>query len=195
MTSHATTDRSSSHQSTSGTGDDARSEGLLIKPTVSLLAAPSSVANLACFGGHHSNGPLFYFRNLSLFAPIKSFFRLLRNPGKKSTADQTGAARDSLLSRGTTRESQPGSRPFGTRRAELAASPTIQTTATFGSDIVARVGLIDRRIQEAASPLHALLYACHHRLANSYLLRCMSCPHHELGGDTMSMARLRGQGR
>ena len=97
MTSHATTDRSSSHQSTSGTGDDARSEGLLIRPTVSLLAAPSSVANLACFGGHHSNGPLFYFRNLSLFAPIKSFFRLLRNSGKKSTANQTGFSRVSLL--------------------------------------------------------------------------------------------------
>ena len=62
MMSHATTERSSSHQSTSGTGGGARSEGLLIKPTVSLLAAPSSVANhfLACFGGHQSNGRFLY---------------------------------------------------------------------------------------------------------------------------------------
>ena len=43
--SRATTERSSSHQSTSGMGSGARSEGLLIKPTFSLLAAPSSVAN------------------------------------------------------------------------------------------------------------------------------------------------------
>ncbi len=39
------------------------------------------------------------------------------------------------------------------------------------------------------------LYVCHHQLVNSYLLRCTSCPHHELGGDTLSMARLRGQDR
>jgi len=32
----------------------------LIKPAVSLLAAPSSVANLACFGGHQSNGRFLY---------------------------------------------------------------------------------------------------------------------------------------
>src|SRR5262245_14799853 len=34
-----------------------------------------------------------------------------------------------------------------------------------------------------------------HRLATSYLLRCVSSPHHELGGDPLSLARLRGQGR
>ncbi len=77
------------------------------------------MANLACFGGHQSNGPIFYFRNLSLFAPIKSFFRLVRNSGKKSTADQTGLARVSLLLRGTSRESHPGSRLFGTRYADV----------------------------------------------------------------------------
>ena len=45
MMHRATTERSSSHQSTTGAGGGARSEGLLIKPTVYLLAAPSSVAN------------------------------------------------------------------------------------------------------------------------------------------------------
>ena len=60
MMSHATTERRSSHQSTSGMGGGARAEGLLIKPTVSLLAAPSSVVNLVCFGGHQSNGRFVY---------------------------------------------------------------------------------------------------------------------------------------
>jgi hypothetical protein len=45
MMPHATREKSSSHQSTSGTGGGARSVGMLITPTVSLLAAPSSVAN------------------------------------------------------------------------------------------------------------------------------------------------------
>jgi hypothetical protein len=39
------------------------------------------------------------------------------------------------------------------------------------------------------------LYVCHHRLANSHRLRCMPCPDHELGGDALSLARLRRQGR
>jgi cellulose synthase/poly-beta-1,6-N-acetylglucosamine synthase-like glycosyltransferase len=39
------------------------------------------------------------------------------------------------------------------------------------------------------------LYVCRHRLVTSYLLRCMSCPHHELGEDALSRARLRGQSR
>jgi hypothetical protein len=33
---------------------------------------------------------------------------------------------------------------------------------------LARVGRIDRRIQEVTSPLDALLYACHLRLVNGY---------------------------
>jgi hypothetical protein len=33
-------------------------------------------------------------------------------------------------------------------------------------ELVARVALIDRRTQEGSSRLHALLYACYHRLVN-----------------------------
>ena len=33
---------------------------------------------------------------------------------------------------------------------------------------VARFGQIDRRTQEGSSRLHALVYACHHRLVNGY---------------------------
>ena len=34
-----------------------------------------------------------------------------------------------------------------------------------------RVGHIDRRTQEGFSRLHAILYACHHRLVNGYKVR------------------------
>ncbi len=58
---HATTERCSGHQSTSGTGGGAGSEGLLIKPTVSLLAAPSIGGKSPCFGGHQSNSHFRYW--------------------------------------------------------------------------------------------------------------------------------------
>ncbi len=63
----------------------------------SWLCHRSRIALLWCFGGHQSNGVFLTSWKPSLLAPMKSFFCLLRNSSKKSTANQTGLSRVSLL--------------------------------------------------------------------------------------------------
>ncbi len=79
-----------------------------------------------------------------------------------------------------------GIRPFS--RGERPNSDDPVTVAQ-------RFGLIIPKLPRSNFEGRCALYVCRDRLVNGYRLRCLSCPHHELGGDTLSMARLRGQGR
>ena len=113
-------------------------------------------------------------RSLRLSLPREQAPRRLpehRNRGRRSLATaccrgpSTGRlSRSGGMWSGEVPESPRRDRARGrrTQQCEVClASPAVKSG-------VARFGLIDRRTQEGSSRLHAILYACHHRLVNGY---------------------------